>query len=165
MWGIHKYVEILSLHASKNQWTKGEITKEARKCFEMKENEAQWHRNASKAVFRAKCLAVHAYVKKEGSRVSNLIFHPKKLGKEEQTDTQAFSSVQSLSHVQLFATLWTTARQASQSITNSRSPLKPMSIESVMPSNHLILHHPLLLLPSIFPSIKVFSNESALHVR
>ena len=162
MWGIHKYVEILSLHASKNQWIKGEITKEARKYFEMKENEAQWHRNASKAVFRAKCLAVHAYIKKEeGSQVSNLIFHPKKLGKEEQTDTQAFSSVQSLSRVQLFATLWTTARQASL----SQSPLKPMSIESVMPSNHLILHHPLLLLPSIFPSIKVFSNESALRIR
>ena len=57
------------------------------------------------------------------------------------------------------------ARQASLSITNSRSPPKPMSIESVMPSNHLILCHPLLLLPSIFPSIRVFSNESALHIR
>ena len=76
-----------------------------------------------------------------------------------------FSSVQSLSHVQLFATPWTTACQASLSITNSRSPPKPMSIESVMPSNHFILCHPLLLLPSIFPSIRVFSNESALHIR
>ena len=76
-----------------------------------------------------------------------------------------FSSVQSLSRVRLFATPWTTARQASLSITNSCSPSKPMSIESVMPSNYLILCCPLLLLPSIFPSIRVFSNESALHIR
>ena len=76
-----------------------------------------------------------------------------------------FSSVQSLSRVWLFATPWTTARQASLSISNSRSPPKPMSIESVMPSNHLILYRPLVLLPSIFPSIRVFSNESALHIR
>ena len=76
-----------------------------------------------------------------------------------------FSSVQSLSRVRLFATPWTTARQASLSITNSRSPPKPMSIELVMPSDHLFLCHPLLLLPSIFPSIRVFSNESALHIR
>ena len=75
------------------------------------------------------------------------------------------SSVQSLSHVQLFVTPWTTACQASLSITNSRSPPKPMSIESVMPSNHLILCHPLLLLPSIFPSIRVFANKSVLHIR
>ena len=75
------------------------------------------------------------------------------------------SSVQSLSHVRLFETSWTAARQASLSITNSRSPPKPMSVESVMPSNHLILCHPLLLLPPIFPSIRVFSDESALHIR
>ena len=75
------------------------------------------------------------------------------------------SSVQLLSHVQLFATPWTTACQASLSITNSQSLLKLMSIESVMPSNHLILRRPLLLLPSIFPSIRVFSNESALSIR
>ena len=62
-------------------------------------------------------------------------------------------------------TPWTAARQASLSITNSRSPPKPMSIEPVMPSNHLILCRPLLLLPSIFPRIRVFSNESALHIR
>ena len=74
-------------------------------------------------------------------------------------------SVQSLSCVWLFATPWTAARQASLSITNSRCLLKFMSIESVMPSNHLILCHPLLLLPSIFPSIRVFSNESVLHIR
>ena len=76
-----------------------------------------------------------------------------------------FSSVQSLSRVQLFATPWTGACQASLSITNSQSPPKLMSNESVMPSNHLILCHPLFLLPSIPPSIRVFSNELALHMR
>ena len=76
-----------------------------------------------------------------------------------------FSSVQLLSHVLLFATPWTTARQAFLSITNSQSLLKLMSIESVMPSNHLILCRPLLLPPSIFPSIRVFSNESVLCIR
>ena len=81
------------------------------------------------------------------------------------TKIDRISSVQSLSHVQLFATPWTIACQASLSITNSRSPPKPMSIESVMPSNHLILCRPLFLLPSIFPSIRVFSNESALCIR
>ena len=70
-----------------------------------------------------------------------------------------------LSHVRLFATPWTAARQAYLFLTNSWSLLKLMSIESVMPSNHLILCHPLLLLPSIFPSIRIFSNESALHIR
>ena len=75
------------------------------------------------------------------------------------------SSVQSLSRVRLFATPWTTARQASLFINNSQSLLKLMSIELVMPSNHLILCHPLLLLPSIPPSIRVFSNESGLHIR
>ena len=76
-----------------------------------------------------------------------------------------FSSVQSLSRVRLFATAWIEARQASLSITNSQSSLKLMSIESVMPSSHLILCRPLLLLPSIPPSIRVFSNESTLHMR
>ena len=76
-----------------------------------------------------------------------------------------FSSVRSLSHVQLFATPWTAACQASLSVTNSWSLLKLISIESVMPSNHLILCCPLLLLPSIFPSIEVFSSESVLHIR
>ena len=74
-------------------------------------------------------------------------------------------SVQLFSHVQLFATLWTAACQASLSINNSRSSFKLMSIDSVMPSNHLILCHPILLLPSIFSSIRVFSNESALRIR
>ena len=77
----------------------------------------------------------------------------------------SFSSVQSLSRVWLFVTPWNAAGQASLSITSSRSPPKPMSIESVMPSRHLILYRPLLLLPSIFPSISIFSNESALHIR
>ena len=76
-----------------------------------------------------------------------------------------FSSVQSLSHVRLFATPWTAARQASLSITDSRNLPKLVSIESVMPSNHLILCHPLLLLPSILPNVRVFSNESALCIR
>ena len=79
--------------------------------------------------------------------------------------THQFGSVQLLSHVRLFATPWTSAHQASMSITNSRSLLKFMSTELVTPSNHLILCCPLLLLPSIFPSIKVFSSESVLHIR
>ena len=77
----------------------------------------------------------------------------------------AFSSVQSLSHVWLFVTSLTVAHQGSLSITNSQSLLKLMSIESVMPSNHLILCHPLLLPPSIFPSIRVFSSESVFRMR
>ena len=76
-----------------------------------------------------------------------------------------FSSVQSLSRVRLFVTAWTTARQASLSITNSQSLPKLMSTESAMPSNHLILCRPLLLLPLIFPSIRVFSKEPALRIR
>ena len=76
-----------------------------------------------------------------------------------------FSSVLSLSHVLLFATPWTAACHASLSITYSPSLLKLMSIELVMPSNYLILCHPLILLPSVFPSIRVFPNESALHIR
>ena len=78
--------------------------------------------------------------------------------------TDAFSSVQLLSRVQLFATPWITAHQASLSITNSRSSIRLTSIKSVMPSSHLILCHPLLL-PTIPPSIRVFSNESTLHMR
>ena len=76
-----------------------------------------------------------------------------------------FSSIQFLSRVRLFATPWTASQQASLSITNSWSLLKHMSIKLLMPSNHLILSHPLLLLPSIFPSIRVFSNELVLHIR
>ena len=81
-----------------------------------------------------------------------------------QALTSGFSSVQSLSRVRLFATPWTAASQASLSITNSESSLKLVSIESVMPSNHLILCRPLLL-PSIFPSIRFSSDESVLHIR
>ena len=83
---------------------------------------------------------------------------------EQQKYYIQFSSVQSLSCVRLFATPWTAACQAFLSITNTQSLPKLMSIESVMPSNHLILCRPLLLLPSIFPSIRVFSNESALRI-
>ena len=85
--------------------------------------------------------------------------------KNRNLSSVQFCSVQLLSHVQLFATPWTAARQASLSITNSWSLLKLMSIELVMPSNHLTLCHPLLLLPSIFPRIRVFSSESVLHIR
>ena len=85
--------------------------------------------------------------------------------KEFEIDMCTLSSVQSLSRVQLFATPWTAACHASLSITNSQSLLKLMFIKLVMPSNHLILCHPLLLLPCIFPSIRVFSNESVLHIR
>ena len=81
------------------------------------------------------------------------------------TSLDTFSSVQSLSCVQLFANPWTVAHQASLCITNSRSSPKPMSIKSVMPYNYLVLCHPLLFLPSMFPSIRVFSNESALRIR
>ena len=79
--------------------------------------------------------------------------------------SKVFSTVQSLSRVQLFATPWTAAHQASLSITNSQSLPKLMSIESVMPSNYHILCHPLLVLPSIFPQIRVFSKESVLRIR
>ena len=99
-----------------------------------------------------------------------LIFSPQQLEKVKTvlslwTVFGLFSSVQSLSRVQLFPTPRAAAHQASLSITNSQSLLKLMFIESVMPSNHLILCCPLLLLPSIFPSIRVFSNELALHIR
>ena len=82
-----------------------------------------------------------------------------------QSPSKRFSSVQLLSRVRLFATLWTAACQASLSITNSQSLLKLIPIESVMPSNHLILCHALLLLPSIFPSIRVSSSVSVLCIR
>ena len=85
--------------------------------------------------------------------------------RESSSQNQPVSSVKSLSHVRLFAIPWTVACQASLFITNSRSLLKLMSIESVMPSSHLILYHPLLLPPSIFPSIRVFSIESVLRTR
>ena len=83
-------------------------------------------------------------------------------GSDSKSGLSWVSSVQSLSRVRLFVTPWTAAQQASLSITNSRSLLKPTSLESVMPSSRLILCHPLLLMPSVFPSIRVFSNESVL---
>ena len=83
----------------------------------------------------------------------------------DQEDPLEFSSVQSLTHIRLFATPWTAAHHASLSIAYSQSLLKLMSIESEMPTNHLILCHPFLFPPSIFPSIKVFSNESAVRIR
>ena len=83
----------------------------------------------------------------------------------QQWGSVGFSSVQLLSCVRLFATSWIAARQASLSITNSQSSLRFTSIESVMPSSHLIFCHPLLLLPLNPPSIRVFSNESTLHMR
>ena len=82
-----------------------------------------------------------------------------------QNGAEGISSVQSLNCVLLLASPWSTTCQASPSITNAQSLPKPMSIKSVTPSNHVILCHPLLLLPSIFPSIRVFSNESALRIR
>ena len=85
--------------------------------------------------------------------------------KLERLKSTIRQSVQPLSRVQLSATPWTAAHQVSLSTTNSQNLLKLMSIESVMPSNHLILCHPLLFLPSVFPSIRVFSNEPALHIR
>ena len=100
---------------------------------------------------------------------SNICQFYSRLGVNIQTmpriPTTQFSSVHSLSHVRLFATPWTTACQASLSIANSWCLLKLMSIELVMSSNYLILCHPLLLLPSIFPSIRVFSNELAVHTK
>ena len=97
----------------------------------------------------------------DGETVRDFIF----LGSKITADVTQFSSVKSLSHVQLFETPWIAARQASVFITISRSSLRLMSIESVMPSSHLILGHPFLLLPPIPPSIRVFSNESTLHMR
>ena len=106
--------------------------------------------------------------KKIDDLVSTVILQKRKRRKGNMPNSLyeiQFSSVQSLSRVQLFATPWIAARQASLSITNSRSSLKLTSIESMMPSNHLILCHPLLLLPSVFPSIRVFSRELAPRIR
>ena len=97
--------------------------------------------------------------------IGNSVIYSLYLQKVMQRSCFKFSSVQSLSHVRLFATPWIAARQASLSITISRSSLRLMSIESGMPSSHLILCRPLLLLPPIPPSIRVFSNESTLRMR
>ena len=107
------------------------------------------------------CVQINSKMPLPGFLISNVLF----LFKLKNFHEDVLSSVQSLSCVQLFATPWTAARQASLSITNSWSLLRLMSIELVMPSNHLILCHSLLLPPSIIPSIRVFSNESVLHIR
>jgi len=117
-----------------------ETKEEIQKYLERNEHEntlIQNLGNTVKVILRGKFIAIQAYL----------------------------SSVQSLSHVRLFPTPWTAARQASLSTSSSQSLLKLMSIKSVMPSNHLILCHPLILPPSIFPSVKVFCNESVLHIR
>ena len=103
-------------------------------------------------------LWTHALIQRERERSRPIVLPIK-------WSTDQFSSVQSLSRVQLFATPWITAHQDSLSITNCQGLLKPMSIESVMPSSHLIICRPLLLLPPIPPSIRIFSNESTLHMR
>ena len=109
------------------------------------------------------CTCLPTYIIWDDDNITHLIrLCDKKVSM--QNDTWHFSSIQLLSHVQLLATSWTVARQASLSITNSRSLLKLTSIALVMPSNHLILCCPLLL-PSIFPSIRAFSNESCLALR
>ena len=101
----------------------------------------------------------------QGQRYSRIFDHSLALLKREHLNTYISQSVQSLSHVRLFATPWTAACQATLSITNSQSLLKLMSIKLVMPSNHFILYCPRLLLPSIFPSIRVFPNDSVLPIR
>ena len=107
------------------------------------------------------CLYLEKYI----SRPNCFSWHPPLLLQTKQPSALVFVVVESLSGVWLFAAPWTAAHQASLSITNSQSLLTLMSIKLVMPSNHLILGHPFLLLPSIFPGIRVFPNESVLHIR
>ena len=111
-----------------------------------------------------KLVDIKVYARKDGDVFSFSICLSRSASRFSFADT-LFSSVQSLSCIWLFVTLWTATRQASLSITNSWSLLKFMSIESVMPSNHLILCCPLLLLPSVLPSIRIFSNESVLCIK
>ena len=116
------------------------------------------HSNLNIFTFAAICSNTHCHLLYNISVYINVIMHLSLFYLQ-------FSSVQSLSHVWLFSTPWIAGHQASLSITSSWSSLKLMSIESVMPSSHLILCHPLLLLPPIPPIIRVFSNESTLHMR
>ena len=123
---------------------------------EMDENQAAWPPGK-----RSQIAKTFVWTSLEGIRKDG----PRGEGGWVDSSEAVSQSFQLLSHVRLFATPWTAARQASLSITNSQSLLKLMSIELVMPSNHLILCHPLLFLPSIFSNITVFSNESVLHIR
>ena len=109
--------------------------------------------STSSVLYTHHCLVQNVFITPKG----NLFLIKQSL--PTPSSPQPFSSVLSLLHVRLFAISWTAAHQAFLSIANSQSPPKPMSIKSVMPSNHLILCHSLLLLPSIFPSVRVFSNE------
>ena len=122
-------------------------------------------KSASNYSSLGKCMWFHSYALIFLKCFNHLICFLKHHLVKVTSLTDSVQSVQSLSRVQLFASPWTAARQASLSITNSQSLPKPMSFESVMPSNHLILCRPLLLLPLIFPSIRVFSNESVLLIR
>ena len=121
------------------------------------------HLNSSLKIGRNWVIEMLNYDRQSGSDM--IIFLNKYIQPNIIRSSVQFSSVQLLSHVRLFATPWIVECQASLSITNSRSLLRLMSNKSMMPSNHLILCHPLLLLPPIPPSIGVFSNESALHIR
>ena len=144
----------------------------------MNENENTTPQNlwdSVKAVLRGRFIALQAYLKKwEKSQLNNITLQWKQLEKKEMKNLRVsrrkeilkiqFCSVHSLSHVQLFVTPWTTARQTPLSFTNCQSSPKPMFIESVMPFDYPILCRPLVLLPSIVPSIRVFSNESAVLI-
>ena len=161
----------LATHSSNLAW-KIPRKKEPGGLQSMRLQSQAWLSNnhSVKAVLKGRFIAIQIYLKKqERNQINNLTLHLKQLEKEEMKNPRVsrrkFSSVQSLSRVRLFATPWIAARQASLSITNSRSLLKLMSIKSVMPSSHLILCHPILLLPPISPSIRVFSNESTLPMR
>ena len=122
--------------------------------------EPQWY-----IQLRDSCFYGKSCYQRHNTWLTHAHIFKKNLNDSDPIPISILSSVQLLSRVRLFVTLWTAACQASLSITHSRSPPKPMSIVSVMPSNHLILGHPLLRPPSIFPSIRVFSNESALRIR
>ena len=146
--------------SAKSCWQSGERGSETQKAFSYKSINLYSHPNGLGTSNTATLSC------KEGWEMEPLFWYPiQHRGSMTIEKEVQVSSVQSLSCVRLFATPWIAARQASLSIANSRSPPKPMSIESVMPSNHLILCRLLLLLPSIFLSIRVFSNESALHIR
>ena len=128
---------------------------------------APWKQSSSLSVLPG---LLNKNLKDSWATIHASYFKPLSLGEgvvteQELTSTSYFSPVQSISHVRLFVTPWIAAHQASLSITNSQSLLKLMSIELVMPSNHLILCHSLLLLPSMFPSIMVFSSELVLRIR